>query len=173
MFLYATGYGILRIVLLDRFHFDPVMGSFAIASSSLITVGLLAYMHKKADSLSERKVLSLIGFITAFSLLFSLGNIGYWGYFVTLALYANENVLHPFLSEVLNNRAPEKQRATVLSVASFFKSLPYVLLAPIIGYLNTNGKLEYFLVIWALLILIAVILYILNKKKDTHITLVG
>ena len=75
------------------------------------------------------------------------------------------------MSEVLNNRAPEEQRATVLSVASFFKSLPYVLLAPIIGYLNTNGKLEYFLITWALLIFAAIALYLSAKKKDTHIAL--
>lgn len=168
---YTTGYGLLRLVLLDRFHFDPFWGSVVVASCSLITVGLLAYMHKNADNLSEKKVLVLIGCIAASGLLLSLANIGFWGYIVILALYAGEHILQPFLSEVLNNRAPEQQRATVLSVASFFKSLPYVALAPIIGYLNTNGKLEYFLIIWALLIFAAVALYLFTKKKDTHITL--
>jgi MFS family permease len=52
---YTTGYGLLRLILLDRFHFSPFWGSVAIASSSLITVGLLAYMHKNADTLSEKK----------------------------------------------------------------------------------------------------------------------
>lgn len=168
---YTTGYGLLRLILLDRFHFDPFWGSVAIASSSLITVGLLAYMHKNADNLSEKHVLTFIGLISASSLLLSLANIGLWGYVVILALYAGEHVLQPFLSEVLNNRAPEEQRATVLSVASFFKSLPYVLLAPIIGWLNTNGKIEYFLASWALLIFAAIVLYLSAKKKDTHITL--
>ncbi len=168
---YTTGYGLLRLVLLDRFHFDPFWGSVAIASSSLITVGILAYMHKNADTLSEKKVLLVIGLISASSLLLSLANIGLWGYVVILALYAGEHVLQPFMSEVLNNRAPEEQRATVLSVASFFKSLPYVLLAPIIGYLNTNGHLEYFLVAWALLVFAALALYLSAKRKDTNITL--
>lgn len=168
---YTTGYGLLRLVLLDRFHFDPFWGSVVVASCSIITVGLLAYMHKNADNLSEKKVLVLIGCIASSGLLLSLANIGLWGYIVILALYAGEHILQPFLSEVLNNRAPEQQRATVLSVASFFKSLPYVALAPIIGYLNTNGKLEYFLIIWALLIFAAVALYLFTKKKDTHITL--
>lgn len=168
---YTTGYGLLRLILLDRFHFEPFWGSLAIASSSLITVGLLAYMHKNADNLSEKKVLTFIGLMAASSLLLSLANIGLWGYVVILALYAGEHILQPFMSEVLNNRAPENQRATVLSVASFFKTLPYVLLAPIIGYLNTNGKLEYFLITWALLIFGAVALYLSAKKKDTHIAL--
>lgn len=168
---YTTGYGLLRLILLDRFHFDPFWGSVAVASSSLITVGLLAYMHKNADTLSEKKVLVTISLIAASSLLLALANIGLWGYVVILALYAGEHVLQPFMSEVLNNRAPEEQRATVLSVASFLKSLPYVLLAPIIGYLNTNGRIEYFLVVWALLIFAAVALYLSAKKRDTHITL--
>ena len=168
---YTTGYGLLCLILLDRFHFDPFWGSLVIASSSLITIGLLAYMHKNADDLSEKKVLVFIGLMAASSLLLSFANIGLWGYVVILALYAGEHTLQPFMSEVLNNRAPEEQRATVLSVASFFKSLPYVLLAPIIGYLNTNGKLEYFLITWASLIFGAVALYLSAKKKDTHIAL--
>lgn len=168
---YTTGYGLLRLILLDRFSFDPFWGSVAIASSSLITVGLLAYMHKNADNLSEKKVLASIGLAAAASLLLSLANIGIWGYAVILTLYAGEHLLQPFLSEVLNNRAPEQQRATVLSVASFFKTLPYVVLAPIIGYLSTNGKLEYFLFGWAILIIAAVLVYVSAKKHDTHITL--
>ena len=168
---YTTGYGLLRLILLDRFRFDPFWGSVAIASSSLITVGLLAYMHKNADKLSEKKVLTTIGLIASSSLLLSLANIGMWGYVVILTLYAGEHVLQPFLSEVLNNRAPEQQRATVLSVASFFKTLPYVILAPIIGYLSTNGKIEYFLAGWAVLIIIAVLVYLSAKKNDTYIAL--
>lgn len=168
---YATGYGLLRLILLDRFDFSPLWGSMAIASSSLITVGLLAYMHKNADNLSEKKVLVLIGLIAASSLLLSLANIGLWGYIVILALYASEHVLQPFMSEVLNNRAPEDQRATVLSVASFLKSLPYVFLAPIIGFLSVSDKLEYFLLTWAILILLALFVYTVAKKKDTYISL--
>ncbi len=168
---YTTGYGLLRLVLLDRFNFDPFWGSVAIASCSMITVGLLAYMHKNAENLSEKKVLVFIGLVAASSLLLSLANIGIWGYVVILALYAGEHILQPFMSEVLNNRAPEEQRATVLSVASFFKTLPYVLLAPIIGWLSTNNKIEYFLLSWALLIFGAVVLYLSAKNKDTHIAL--
>ena len=69
------------------------------------------------------------------------------------------------MSEILNNRAPEDQRATVLSVASFLRTLPYVALAPIIGYLNTRDDLEYFLISWAILICLAVLLYFSLKKQ--------
>lgn len=168
---YAAGWGLLRLILLDRFHFDPLWGSIAVATSSLITVGILALMHKYADRMSERRVITFISLSAAASLLLSLANIGSWGYAVILILYAGEHILHPFMSEVLNYHAPENQRATVLSVASFLRILPYVILAPIIGYLNTNGKLEYFLIFWAFLILLAILIYLSNKKQDAQIKL--
>lgn len=169
---YTAGWGLLRLVLLDRFHFEPFMGSIVIASSSLITVGILAIMHRYAENMSERRVISLISLAAASSLLLSLADIGAWGYFVIFALYAGEHVLYPFMSEVLNNRTSEEQRATVLSVASFLRTLPYVALAPIIGYLNTHDQLEYFLVAWAILIFVAILLYLTLKKKDAYVSLV-
>ncbi len=128
-------------------------------------------MHKNADQLSEKKVLASISFAAVASLLLALANIGVWGYVVILALYAGEHLLQPFMSEVLNNRAPEDQRATVLSVASFFKTLPYVVLAPIIGYLNYRDKLEYFLLGWAMLIALAIIVYLSAKKRDVQVVI--
>lgn len=169
---YTAGWGLLRLVLLDRFHFDPFWGSVVIATSSLITVGILSIMHRYAESMSERRVLALISLGAAASLLLSLADIGMWGYIVILTLYAGEHVLYPFMSEILNNRATEDQRATVLSVASFLRTLPYVVLAPIIGYLNTHDSLEYFLVVWALLIGMAILLYLSLKKKDGQIIMI-
>lgn len=166
---YATGYGLLRLILLDRFHFDPFWGSVVVASSSLITVIALGFMHKHADRMSEKHVVTLISLAAAASLLLSLANIGMWGYVVILVLYAGEYLLHPFMSEILNKHAPEDQRATVLSVASFLRTLPYVCLAPIIGYLSTHGSIEYFFVGWAALIGVASFLYLSRKKRDTQI----
>ena len=169
---YTAGWGLLRLVLLDRFSFSPVAGSFVIASCSLITVGVLAYMHKHAENMSEKLILVLISVLAGTSLLLSIANIGMWGYFIILALYVGEHVLHPFMSEAINYHTDENQRATVLSVASFLRTLPYVALAPLIGYLNTQNKLEYFLVMWTILIGAAVILYLSFKKKDSKISLV-
>lgn len=168
---YTSGYGLLRIGLLDRFHFSTSLGAIAVASSSLITIGLLSYIHKNADAISERKALAAIGFAAAAGLLFSVFDVGYWGYFVILAFYAGEYLSRLFMSEVLNNNAPEDQRATVLSVASFFKSVPYVALAPLIGYLNVRDQLEYFLVGWAVLIVGAVVYYLSASTRDDKIAL--
>ncbi len=156
-------------MLLDRFSFDPFWGSVAVAASGFITIGLLALMHKYADSMSEKRVLILISLSAIASLLLSMANIGLWGYIVILTLYAGEHLLHPFMSEVLNKHAPDKQRATVLSVASFFKTLPYVALAPLIGYLNGQGRLDYFLIGWAVFLSAASLLYLKFKKRDTKI----
>lgn len=166
---YVTGFGMLRIVLLDRFTFDPFWGAVAVAVCSLITVGLLSFMHKHAENLSEKRMLLLVSLSAAAGLVLSVADIGLWGFVVILALYVGEHVLHPFMSEVLNNHAPNEQRATVLSVASFLRALPYVVLAPVIGYLNTSGELHYFLIIWAVLICGAVALYVLAKRRDTRI----
>jgi hypothetical protein len=59
-----------------------------------------------------------------------------------------------------------------LSVATFFRMLPYVGLAPIIGYLNTHNSLEYFLISWSLLMCIAIVFYFLLKKNDDIISMV-
>ena len=169
---YTAGWGILRLVLIDRFHFNPFWGSIVIATSSLMTVGLLAIMHKYAESMSEKRVITLISVSAAASLLLSLADIGIWGFFVILILYAGEHTLYPFMSEALNNQSSDNQRATVLSVASFLRTLPYVVLAPIVGYLSTHNKLEYFLVSWAILICIAILAYLSLKKKDAQISMV-
>lgn len=168
---YTAGWGVLRLILLDRFHFDPFWGGVVIASCALITVGILALMHRYAECMSEKHVLTLIAASAAAGLLLSVADIGMWGYFVIFAFYAGEHVLYPFMSEVLNNRSPEAQRATVLSVASFMRTLPYVGLAPVIGFLNERGSLEYFLVVWAALIVFALLMYHLNKSRDTSVQL--
>ena len=129
-------------------------------------------MHKYAEDMSEGRVVVLISIIAASSLLLSLVDIGWWGFIVIFILYAGEHILYPFMSEVLNNRSQEDQRATILSVASFLRTLPYVILAPLIGYLNTHGHLGFFLIGWALLICLSILIYLSLKKKDVHVSLV-
>ncbi len=168
---YAVEWGLLRVVLLDRFHFSPLMGSIVVSSCSLLTVGILFVLHRYAGKVSEKRIITTISVLSGMSLLVSIFDIGVWGYFVILIFCLGENILYPFMSEVLNYRTSENNRATVLSVSSFLRTLPYVLLAPIIGSLNAMGKLEYFLVGWAIMIVVAVSVYLLHKKKDIQITL--
>lgn len=168
---YTVGWGLLRLILLDRFHFNPLWGSIVIATNIVVTILILEYMYRYADKLSEKRVLTLISLSAIASLLLSLASIGIWGYFVILALYAGEHVLYPFMSEILNKHAPESQRATVISVSSFLRMLPYVILAPIIGYLNNYQKLEYFLVTWVILMSVALGWYLLRMKHDSKIVI--
>lgn len=168
---YLTGYGLLRIVLLARFTFSPFFGAITVAVCGVITVGLLALVHQYADKLHEKIVLTIIAAAAAAGLLLSLADIGLWGFVVILVLYAGEYILHPFISEILNNQTSESQRATVLSVASFLRMLPYVVLAPVIGYLNTHGKLHIFLIAWAMVISGAAVLYLASKKRNAPVGL--
>lgn len=167
---YTFGWGLLRPILLSRFDFGPAIASLAVATIAIITIMLLHLMHKHSEKLSEKNVLLLISLTAALSLLLSIFNIGFLlGYVVILILYAGEHLMYPFMSEIINNRAEENQRATVLSVASFMRMLPYVLLAPIIGYLSTNNSLDYFFIVWTLLIFIAIFIYLFNKKGDSKV----
>ncbi len=168
---YAAGWGLLKMVLLDRFHFSAFGGSVAIAACSLITVGFLASLHKNAEQMSEKFILTFIAALAGISLISSIPNIGMWGFLVILVLYAGEHILYTFMSEIVNYRTNEKQRATVLSVASFLRTMPYVILAPIIGYLNEQNKLEYFLITWTIFIVMAVAYYLSQKNLDFKISL--
>lgn len=167
---YATGFGLLRIILLDRFHFDPFLGSVVMASSSIITVGVLALMHRHAERLHEKQVITVISLSAIICLLFSIPDIGYWGYFVILILWAGEHTLFPFMSEILNIQSNEDQRATVLSIASFLKAAPYIALAPVIGYLNTHGELHYFLLLWPTVMLLALLFYLALRKQNVLVS---
>lgn len=166
---YSNEYGLLRVILLDRFHFGPFWGSVVVASSGLITIGILGLMHRYADNIREKRVITVISLSVVASLLFSIADIGMWGYLVIVMLYGGGHILQPFMSEILNNNAPGNQRATVLSVASFLRTLPYVGLAPLMGYLNSRGELSYFLVFWSLLILISLAIYLSAKKRDAYL----
>ncbi len=167
---YLTGYGLLRMILLSRFTFTPVGGAIAVVACGMATVLLLHFVHTYAEKLSEKWTLLAVAFSAVASLLLATRHVGQgWGFVVVLLLYAGEYVLYTFMSEILNNRASERQRATVLSVASFLRMLPYVCLAPLIGWLNTKGKLQYFLIIWALLIAAATVQYFVTKRGDTTV----
>lgn len=168
---YATGWGLLRLVLLGRFGFSPFAGSIVVAGSSLCTVLILHLLNKRAEKLSEKFVLTTISVVAITSLFLSIGPIGKAGALVILAFYVGEHVLYPFMSEILNNLSPQKQRATILSIASFLRMIPYVALAPIIGYLNQEDRLEYFLVTWAILMVVAVFIYLRNIRKESYISL--
>jgi hypothetical protein len=166
---YSSEYGLLRVILLDRFHFGPFWGSIVVASSGLIAITALGLMHKYADSVREKRVIAVIAISVVMSLLFSIADIGVWGWLVIVILYVGGHVLQPFMSEIINNNAPDNQRATVLSVASFLRTLPYVGLAPLIGYLNSRGELSYFLLFWALLIFGSLVVYLGAKKRDVYL----
>jgi MFS family permease len=168
---YAFGSGLLKLLLIGRFNFSPFWGSVVIASCGIISILALHLMHKHSGKVSEKGVLTSIAVATIFGLILAVFNIGWWGYIVILLFYVGEHTMHPFISEIFNKHAKPEQRSTILSMASFLKVLPYVALAPIIGFLNDQNSLEIFLIAWAVLVAVAWIYYIATKKKDDLIKL--
>ncbi len=65
----------------------------------------------------------------------------------------------------------KEQLVEIKSGFTQFSSKKLVLYVPIIGYLNTHNKLEYFLVFWSILIGAAIAYYLSRKKHDTTISL--
>jgi MFS family permease len=163
---YAAGWGLLRLVLLDRFHFSPFAGALVIAISGVVTVLILSLLHRYAEKVREKEMLSSMAILTMLALVSSVFDIGFWGAIVIFVLYASSHIIGPFISEIVNHNVPEENRATALSVAAFFKSVPYLALAPVIGFLNTKGNLEYFLVGWVIVIALALAIYLFNKNRD-------
>lgn len=166
--LYTFGSGIFKFSLLNRFHFDPVFGATIIALCNVLTVLVLHYITKYTEHISERSMILTLSVSTMLGLLFSIGNIGGWGIFVIFILYSSEHIMYPFLSEALNKHTDSNQRATVLSVASFVKSIPYIVLAPIIAFADEKNKLGYFLFFWSVLMIISIFTYLNLKSRNIN-----
>lgn len=170
---YAFGWGLLKVVLLARFHFDPLAGAIVVALSSIASLSFLILLDRYAQKVNEKKIFVSVAIGTGLSLFAAVGDIGRLGLIVILVLYAGSKVLTPYMSEALNLRVQSKQRATVLSVASFLSTLPYIFLAPIIGHLNSQGKLEYFLIFWGAITFVAVFVYLKLKMRDVQLRTVS
>lgn len=164
--LYIFNWGLLKIILMDRFHFSEQFGGVVLGVGCLLVVLILYLMQRYAERFHEKRILTVLSMLVAGSLLVSVPDIGLFGIAVIFILYAGDGVFYPFLSDVLNKHAPNNQRATILSVASFLKVLPYVILAPLIGLLNMQGKLHWFLIGWTALIMMAWAYYIVSKRRD-------
>lgn len=157
--LYTFWMQILRPILLDRFHFSPFLGWVVIWATIIVSIWSLHYIEKRIEQIHEWKFFAWIGIMCALSLLISVWDIGYWWWIVLLILSVSERILYPFISDGLNKNARESERATILSIWSFLKWIPYVILGPIIGYLNTVWHLEYFLIGWSIIIWVALLIY--------------
>jgi hypothetical protein len=167
--LYIFDWGLLKNVLLDRFHFSEEFGGVVIGMSCIVVILALHLMHRFAEKISEKLMLTMLSFLVTGALILSIFDIRFVGILVIFVLRAGNGVMYPFISEIINRHAPPDQRATAISVASFLKTLPYVALAPLIGLMNMQGHLGAFLGIWAVLIILAWLIYFVQKRRDTII----
>ena len=168
--IYIYSWGLLKLILMDRFHFPESVGGIMLGLSCAAVVIALFIMNKYAEHLHEKRVLSVLAASVMLGLLMSVPDIGAIGIVVILIFSISDGIIYPLLSEILNKHSSDSQRATVISVASFIKTLPYVALAPLIGWLNTHGQLHWFLIGWSVLIFVAWVYYFVNKKRDSVIS---
>lgn len=150
---YAFGWGVLKLFLVARFTFTESQSGLLLAGLTLLTAFSLQYYLRHAERMHERPVLIVLVLSASAALVASVFPIGYYGVLVLAALKIGEAVMVPVVSHGVNYRVAESQRSTALSVASTLRSLPYVALAPLIGYLNGNDQLQYFLIGWTVLLL--------------------
>jgi hypothetical protein len=101
---YAYGVGMLRLIFISRFGFSPFVGSLIIASCGIISIGLLHILNKKADKISEKAILSSIGFATIFALIFAIFDIGWFGYIVILIFLCRASYLVSFYERDCESR---------------------------------------------------------------------
>lgn len=160
---YASEWGLLKLVLLDRFGFSPFIGGLVVAVSSFSTIALLEIVHRIDRLISPRTIFITGTLVTVVALICAIVPLGNWGLFVIIAL-ASGHLMHPYLSEEIHRATDDSARATVVSVGSFLRTLPYIGLAPLIGALNNAGALPIFLVGWSGLTL-AALLYFLRKES--------
>lgn len=156
---YTFGFGLLRPALIDRFTFDAFWGSVIVASSNIVTVVALHYLMRNNQHIAEKKFLTALAGLAVAALVATIFPVGKVGLLIVIYLHVAEHILYPFMSEILNKHTAEAQRATVLSFASLLKSLPYAVLAPLIGWLNGIGHLEYYLVVWAVFVVLSAWFY--------------
>lgn len=131
--------------------------------SSFSTIALLEIVHRIDRLISPRTIFITGTLVTVVALICAIVPLGNWGLFVIIAL-ASGHLMHPYLSEEIHRATDDSARATVVSVGSFLRILPYIGLAPLIGALNNAGALPIFLVGWSGLTL-AALLYFLRKES--------
>jgi hypothetical protein len=68
------------------------------------------------------------------------------------------------MNDSISRKSTDTNRATMLSIKSFLRIIPYIILAPILGYLNSIGLLSVFLISWSALILWSLVAYYILRK---------
>ena len=168
---YAFSYGLLRPILQTRFGFGATDGGIMLFITGLTAFILQRLQLRYVDRFSEKKSIAFICVVVAAALFAAVFPLGTIGAVVIAVIYAAEYLIQPILSDGLNKHVDSAHRATALSSASFLQALPYVLLASLIGYLNTHGKLSYYLLSMSVLTLLAVLIYLRSIKATGRLEL--
>jgi hypothetical protein len=160
-YFYAFGYGILRPIFLERGGFSPIESSYLLTLANAISLIGLTYVLKRAKQKIDLKLIVSLSSAACLAMYFSSPIIVGVGVVMAIVL---EYLITPSIKSSVAEFLPDDQRATALSSMAFIKSGPYILLAPLLGYLSQAGKIQYVALVWGCLMLLC--LYILYSRRQ-------
>jgi hypothetical protein len=142
---YIFSTGLLRPILQSQFGFGAISSSWLLLGCGIFTLLLQAVLQKTYSSDSEVRIFTLTMAVLIVAL---------------LAGSLSRNLFTPWIDAGVNEQVSSQYRATALSAVSFVRSVPYVVLAPLIGYISEVGKVSIFTFIYALAVALALLSYL-------------
>jgi MFS family permease len=158
---YIFSTGLLRPILQSQFGFGAISSSWLLLGCGIFTLLLQAVLQKTYSSDSEVRIFTLTMAVLIVALLAgSLSRNMAIGAVLIAVLYSFEYLFTPWIDAGVNEQVSSQYRATALSAVSFVRSVPYVVLAPLIGYISEVGKVSIFTFIYALAVALALLSYL-------------
>lgn len=134
--------GILRPLLFVKAGYGGQSQSYFIGIAGIITALALMIYKKYLSHVSSLFIIWVIGFITLFS--FFVLNVlpsNYWLLFLII-IQMMQGLYTPVTSDIINHQVSSKHRATTLSTLQLIQSLPYIVLAPLVGALADSSHYQ-------------------------------
>jgi len=134
--------GILRPLLLAHAGFGGDIQSYIIGIAGIITLALLLLYKHSSKNIPDHLFMWAIGFITVF--FFSMLGIlptSSWLVFL-VGIQVLQGLYIPISSNIVNREISSTHRATALSSLALIQSLPYIVLAPAIGFFADKNQYD-------------------------------
>jgi MFS family permease len=141
---YLYSYGLVKPAIEISFGFFATQQGFIQALLGVICAIAVSFVPKFRGKFSDVAGLLILATTMAIGFFLAALPLGYWGFFVILAISVAGNLASPWVSIVVNRELPSKYRATALSTISLFTKIPYVIAAIVAGKMIDGGILWLF-----------------------------
>jgi len=114
------------------------LGYFGIFWAFLnLSVGIWALgAHRIEEWLGKQRVLALLSIITIASYLMLAFLDNWWGFLPIVILYASRGIRTPLFKGYINELCSSEERATVLSLYALIFRITFLVIGPLIGFIN-------------------------------------